>query len=69
MQSKPYELVNPTEDTNTTKEVMKEDGLEDIDNLYTTNLNSYYYNNKHTNKYLNTVEEHTHNVKYTNYTK
>ena len=41
---------------------MKEDGLEDINNLYTTSLNSYYYNNKHTNKHLNTAEENTHNV-------
>ena len=46
---KPYELVNSDKDTHTTKEVMKEDGLEDIDNLYTTDLNNYYYNKKHTN--------------------
>ena len=44
---------------------MKEDGLEDIDNFYTTNLNSFYYNNKHTSKQINTVEENIHNVNYT----
>ena len=37
---KPYELVN-TEETRTNKEVMKEDGLEDINNLYTSSLNSF----------------------------
>ena len=63
---KPYELVNTDNETHNTKEVMKEDGLEDINNLHTTGLNSYYYNNKHTNKHLNTVGEITHNVKYTN---
>ena len=34
---------------------MKENGLEDIDNLYTTTLNDFYYNNGHTTK--NTVKE------------
>ena len=62
---KPYELVNSDKEIHTTKEVMKEDGLEDIDNLYTTDLNNYYYNKEHTNKHFNTVEENTHNVKYT----
>ena len=33
---------------------MKEDGLENVDNLYTEDLNNYYYNRKT-----------THNVKYT----
>ena len=41
---------------------MKEDGLEDIDNQYTTDLNNYYNNKEHTNKHFNTVEEDTHNV-------
>ena len=38
---KPYELVNTDESTHNTKEVMQEDGLEDIDNLYTTQINQY----------------------------
>ena len=68
---KPYELVNTDGNTHNTKEVMKEDGLEDIDNMYTTQLNEYYYNKKHsnnqnsTNTHTDTVEENTHNVKYT----
>ena len=44
---------------------MKEDGLEDIANLYTVDLNNFYYNNKHIDEKLNTVEEYTYNVKYT----
>merc|ERR1712240_947318 len=40
---KPYELINTDERTYNTKEVMQEDVLEDIDNLYTTKLNQYYY--------------------------
>ena len=32
---------------------MKEDGLEDIDNLYSTQLNHYYYNKKNSNKHNN----------------
>ena len=75
-----YELVNTDKNTHNTTEVMKEDGLEDIDNLYTTQLNQYYFN-KHSNKqstkgytiksenktntHINTVEENTQNVKYT----
>ena len=43
--------------TTTIKEVMKEDGLEDIDNLYMTSLNDFYYNNKHTTEIINIVEE------------
>ena len=39
---KPYELVNTDENTNNIKEVMKEDGLEDINNLYTMDLNDFY---------------------------
>ena len=35
---KPYELVNTDENASNTKEVMKEDGLGDVDNLYTENL-------------------------------
>ena len=42
---------------------MKEDGLEDIDHFYTIDLNSFYYNNEHTNKQINT-EESIHNVNY-----
>ena len=38
---KPYELVNTDESTNNTKDVMQEDSLEDIDNLYTTQLNQF----------------------------
>ena len=60
---KPYKLVNTDEETSTIKEVMKEDGLEDINNLYTTSLNDLYYNNAHTNENINTVEDNTHNVK------
>ena len=62
---KPYELVNSDKETHTTKEVMKEDGLEDINSLYTINLNNYYHSNKHTNEHFNTIEEKTHNVEYT----
>ena len=72
---KPYELVNTDKNTHNTKEGMKEDGLEDIDNLYSRQLNYYYYNKKYSNKqntegyhedkHINTVEENTHNVKYT----
>ena len=49
---------------------MKEDGLEDIDNFYTIDLNSFYYNNEHTNKQLNT-EENIYKINYagTNNTK
>merc|ERR1712240_756048 len=46
---KPYELVNTDENRNNTKEVMKEHGLEDIDNLYTLQLNNYYYKNTQIN--------------------
>ena len=42
---------------------MKEDGLKDIDNFYTINLNSFYYNNEHTNKQINT-EENINSVNY-----
>ena len=51
---KPYELVNSDKDKQNTKEVMKEDGLEDVDNLYTEDLSNYYYNRKT-----------THSIKYT----
>ena len=43
---------------------MKEDGLEDINNFYKINLNSFYYNNENTSKQINT-EENIHNVNYT----
>ena len=59
---KPFELVDTEE--NEHKEVMKENGLEDIDNFYTIYLNSFYYNNKHTNNQLNT-EENIHKINYT----
>ena len=45
---------------------MLEDGLEDVENLYTTKLNDYYYtarNNTNTNNY--TEEHNTHNKKCT----
>ena len=45
---------------------MLEDGLEDVENLYTTKLNDYYYtarNNTNTNNY--TEEHNTHNKKST----
>ena len=54
-----FQLVNTNKDVS--KEVMKEDGLEDIDNFYTIYLNSFYYNNEHTSKQINT-EESIHNV-------
>ena len=41
---------------------MKEDGLEDINNLYTMDLNDFYYNNKHIDEKLNTFDEYTYNV-------
>ena len=63
---KPYKLVNTDEDADNIKEVMKEDGLEDINNLYTMDLNDFYYNNKHIDEKLNAVEDYTYNVKYTN---
>ena len=44
-----YELVNSDKNTHNTKEVMKEHGLEDIVNLYTSQLNNYYYK-KHSYK-------------------
>lgn len=47
---KPFELVNTDEYTHNTKEVMQEDGLEDVENLYTAQLNEYYYTKKHNNK-------------------
>ena len=47
---KPFELVNSGENILKTKEVMKEDGLVDIDSLYTEDLSNYYYNKKHTHK-------------------
>ena len=59
---KPFELVNT--DESVSKEVMNEDGLEDIDNFYTIDINSFYYNNEHTNKQLNT-EENFHKINYT----
>ena len=46
---KPYELVERQEQTTSTeknKEVMLEDGLEDVENLYTEQLNKYYYTEK-----------------------
>ena len=63
---KPNKLVSTDKDTNDIKEVMKEDGLEDINNLYTMDLNDFYYNNKHIDEKLNTAEEYMYNVKYTN---
>ena len=51
---KPFELVNTNKDLS--KEVMKEDGLEDIDNLCRTSLNDFYYKNKHTMENINTIE-------------
>ena len=56
---KTYELVERQENkehTTSTKnnnKVMLEDGLEDVENLYTEQLNKYYYteeHNKHNNK-------------------
>ena len=55
-----------TPSTQNTKEVMLEDGLEDVENLYTTKLNDYYYTARkkgHTNNY--TEEHNTHNKKCT----
>ena len=47
---KPFELVNFDKDTLKIKEVMKEDGLENIDNLYTEDLCDHYYSKKPTHK-------------------
>ena len=44
---------------------MKEDGLEDIDNFYTIDLNSFYYNNEHTNKQINVNYAGTNNTEET----
>ena len=52
---KPFELVEVEEQTTSTdnnKEVMLEDGLEEVENLYTEQLNKYYYTQQH-NKHNN----------------
>ena len=68
---KPYELVhtetaqtsqNTEENTHpNTKEVILENGLEDVENMYTTQLNDYFYNSRK----KTCTQLHIHNKNYT----
>ena len=57
---KPFQLVNTDEHTQNTKEVMQEVGLEDVENLYTAQLNKYYYTKKHNVTARNNTHNNTH---------